>query len=244
MIFFMNKGNKMKKKNSKNKASQRNVKILLFLLLAIGIYFLCTTGMKEEIPNIIVSQTQKKPQEKDLLLLVNKDNPLPENYQVNLITIKGAKIADWIAEDFKRMIEDAKKEKVSLTVNNSYRSKQEQQKILDNRIKKYQKGNMSKSVATQKARTEVQLPGYSEHETGLAIDFSKSGDYDANTLMWKWLDKNAYKYGFIKRYPVEKQKITGVVNEPWHYRYVGINYAKEITENNLCLEEYIKGREN
>ena len=230
----------MQKKKSKGAIKRKSIKFLLFFLLAIGIYFLCTIGIEERIKEIANDAINKKPQDDVLLLLVNKDNPLPEDYQVNLVSIKGAKIADFVVSNFKRMVEDAKKEKISLVINNSYRSKEEQQKILDNRIKKYERENITRKAAIQKAKMEVQLPGYSEHETGLAIDFSKAGDYNANTLMWEWLDKNAQEYGFIKRYPLEKQKITGVVNEPWHYRYVGIKNAKEMTKENLCLEEYIK----
>ena len=84
---------------------------------------------------------------------------------------------------------------------------------------------------------------HSEHQTGLAVDVSdKNGDYDnfINTKEFEWMKNNAYKYGFILRYPKYKTDITGYMYEPWHYRYVGINIARYIYENNITLEEYKK----
>ena len=81
--------------------------------------------------------------------------------------------------------------------------------------------------------------GHSEHQTGLAIDFSLADNAEKTTKNWEWLANNAYKYGFILRYPEGKEDITGYDYEPWHYRYVGKGHAKAIYEQGLVLEEYL-----
>ena len=86
------------------------------------------------------------------------------------------------------------------------------------------------------------FPGTSEHELGLAVDISLSSDYKTDDLLFtsKWLEKNSWKYGFILRYPKGKENITGIIYEPWHYRYVGIDAATVIYEKNITLEEFIE----
>ena len=79
-----------------------------------------------------------------------------------------------------------------------------------------------------------------EHELGLSVDINAESSGASQDAVYEWLDENAYKYGFIKRYPADKTDITGIDNEPWHYRYVGYEAAKEMKEQNLCLEEYLK----
>ena len=105
----------------------------------------------------------------------------------------------------------------------------------------YENEGYTKEKAYEQTTLTVQVPGYSEHETGLAIDFSNEGHYDENEKMWEWLKNNAYKYGFILRYPEDKYEITKIDYEPWHYRYVGKKSAKEISNKNLTLEEYLGG---
>jgi len=111
-------------------------------------------------------------------------------------------------------------------VGSAYRTSAEQEQLFK---------ELGPSVAAQ--------PGYSEHQTGLAFDFSYSGLSDKETnRMWNWLADNAYKYGFILRYPKGKEDITGFAYEPWHYRYVGKQAAKAIYEKGLVLEEYLTQR--
>ena len=90
------------------------------------------------------------------------------------------------------------------------------------------------------AATIVARPGTSEHNTGLALDINCANDSFENTATFRWLNENAEKYGFIMRYSAEKQSITGVIHESWHWRFVGINVAKEINERQMCLEEYVE----
>ena len=111
----------------------------------------------------------------------------------------------------------------TLIIYGAYRSTERQQEILD-----------------EKGPEIAAKPGHSEHETGYAFDFSETVNYDyMGTGNHAWLNENCYKYGFIVRYTEEKEDITKIPDEPWHFRYVGIPHAYYMTENNLCLEEYI-----
>ena len=88
-------------------------------------------------------------------------------------------------------------------------------------------------------KNTVAIPGTSEHQLGLSVDINADQTKCSSEKVYSWLDNNAYKYGFIKRYPSSKSYITGINNEPWHYRYVG-KEAATIKNQNLCLEEYLK----
>ncbi|MDE7365399.1 MAG: M15 family metallopeptidase [Ruminococcus sp.] len=118
----------------------------------------------------------------------------------------------------------------TLIIYGSYRTNEFQQQLYDNYIAQ---GNTDDAPLVAK-------PGFSEHETGYAFDFSETENYDyQGTGDFAWLNENCYKYGFIIRYTEEKQDITEFQSEPWHFRYVGIPHATYITENNICFEEYI-----
>ena len=97
----------------------------------------------------------------------------------------------------------------------------------------------SNSEAKTEARRWVSVVGYSEHQTGLAVDINADGVNSTGNQVYKWLEKNAWQYGFILRYPSDKEDVTGTAYEPWHYRYVGKNAAEEIYHQGICLEEYI-----
>jgi len=120
-----------------------------------------------------------------------------------------------------------------------------QQQIFNQEVSKYMGQNYSQEEAKKKAAQWIAIPGTSEHQTGLALDIVSSSyqllnKEQENTPEQKWLIENSYKYGFILRYPSDKTNITGIEYEPWHYRYVGKETAKEITERGICLEEYLK----
>ena len=84
------------------------------------------------------------------------------------------------------------------------------------------------------------VPGTSEHQLGLSVDINADTSVCSKDAVYSWLAENSYKYGFIFRYPSGKEDITGVINEPWHYRYVGKEAAEKIYESELCLEEYLQ----
>ena len=173
--------------------------------------------------------------------LVNKNNKLPSNYIPNdlePINIKYSLENKYLRHTariaFEKMAKQAKKKGFNIIAVSTYRSYDYQKKLYNDYVKN--KGFYYADMASARA-------GHSEHQTGLAVDVAdNSYDYDnfENTKEFIWMIKNAYKYGFILRYPKAKFHITGFKYEPWHYRYVGKKNAKNIYKNNLTLEEYKK----
>ena len=176
------------------------------------------------------------------LLLVNAEYPLPEdyNYGWNLTDIEEKyhngqldKIDAGVWPYMKAMVEAAWKDNVKLYVWSPYRSYDIQKMLFDNRVKK-------EGGDEAKAALAVARPGTSEHNTGLCADFNMASSQFESTEMFTWMCENAEDYGFILRYPNDKTDITGVMYESWHWRFVGINRAKEINKLGLTLEEYIE----
>ncbi len=110
---------------------------------------------------------------------------------------------------------------------------------MDDRIKEYENQGCSKKEAKKKAEEYVAIPGTSEHQLGLSVDINADTSKCSSDAVYQWLDENAYKHGFVKRYPEDKTDITSINNEPWHYRYVGKDAARTMKQENLCLEEYL-----
>ncbi len=175
------------------------------------------------------------------LTLVNSQNPLPENYMdppIDLIDVPGGeKIDARIYEPLMEMLNDA--DELEPIVVSGYRTPKKQQRLYDDKIKKYKKQGYSENEAIELARQWVAEPGMSEHQLGLAVDIN-GATYD----IYFWLQENSYKYGFIFRYPGNKTHITNVAEEVWHYRYVGKEAAAEIHKRGICLEEYLENPEN
>ena len=206
--------------------------LIIGILLIVWVYYLQKTYINSKVNAI---------SEINPLILVNSENAFPDNINLNLVTFQKSEVADIIYNDLVDMYNSALNENITLKINNAYRSKNEQTQIFENKMKAYKNEGYSEENAYKQTTLTVQVPGYSEHETGLAIDFSNEGHYDENEKMWEWLKNNAYKYGFILRYPEDKYEITKIDYEPWHYRYVGKKAAKDITNKNLTLEEYLGG---
>ena len=179
------------------------------------------------------------------LLLVNDWNPLPAGYDsdVTFSTVSGGKQVDSrIIDAVNRMLNDAAA--YDLAVVSAYRPKEEQDFLYWRKVKQYTDKGYSDLEAQKVGGTIVKRPGFSEHNCGLAMDVGGSGDYTleqtfANTPAYAWLMEHCADYGFILRFPEGKEDITGVIYEPWHYRYVGEEAARYIMDNDLCLEEYL-----
>jgi len=177
----------------------------------------------------------------NILVLVNKNNKLDENYipdDLEKISLKYATEEKYLRkvakEAFEKLGREAKKKNYTIVAVSTYRSFDYQDRLYNYYIET--KGLEYADLCSAR-------PGHSEHQTGLAVDVMGSNyDYDrfAESIEFKWMKENAHKYGFILRYPKGKEKITGFKYEPWHYRYVGIEVATIIYENNLTLEEYYK----
>lgn len=176
---------------------------------------------------------------KDTLMIVNKHYKVDSNYSPNnLVTVSPEhgypnKIRSDVYEEFKKMYEAAKNDNVSIFIASPYRSYYDQKALYDY----YVSTDGVKNADTYSAR-----PGFSEHHTGLAMDLIPEYGLDLDTFEnsdgFTWMQENAYKYGFILRYPKDKEYITGYIYEPWHYRYVGIEAATIIKNENLTFEEY------
>ena len=164
----------------------------------------------------------------DGVLLVNKEYGIPKDFASDL--------DKELLEQFELMKADAKKDGLDINIRSGFRTNETQKMLYDNYVKR---------DGIEKANRYSAVPGHSEHETGLAIDIS-NGDYQTSIGDWftdtpqaKWLYENAYKYGFILRYPQGKEHITGYKYESWHYRYVGTEHSQHFNQNNLTLEEYL-----
>ena len=186
------------------------------------------------------SDTKKTDINKGTLMLVNKTYYLNETYtNDNMQTISNRysygtnqMVTSETFDAFINMFNKAKEEKLTLIVNSSFRSYEDQTELYNN-YKRWKGEEYADDIAAR--------PGHSEHQTGMAIDiqtYGSNAETFEDTDEFKWLSENAYKYGFILRYPKNKEYITGYSYESWHYRYVGPEAAKYIHENNITFDEY------
>lgn len=174
------------------------------------------------------------------LILVNRNSYIPDDYKVELTELSnGEKVDSRIYPELQEMFNDARAQGYGLFVREGYRTQEEQQQLLDEKIEAYENEGKSKSEAKKLAEQWVAIPGTSEHQLGIAVDINADTTKSSSDDVYSWLAENAHKYGFIKRYPSDKTDITGVINEPWHYRYVGKEAVLEIYSQGMCLEEYI-----
>ena len=194
------------------------------------------------------ASTDQTTQESDTpwnLILVNRWHPLPEGYQPQLMTLSnGKEVDERIYPSLQKMFDQARSEGVYPIVASAYRTAEKQQSIMDEKIAEYQANGYSAEKAKTEAEKWVAIPGTSEHQLGLAVDINADGIHSAGYEVYDWLDKHAHEYGFIRRFPESKTDITGVANEPWHYRYVGKKVAAEIHDRGICLEEYLNQTEH
>ena len=188
------------------------------------------------------------------MFLVNKQNPLPDDYD-NIIETelvyegdKNGYIDKRAAKYAKDMFAAALEDGIDLWVISSYRTIDYQQQNFNNSVQQRMDNGMTYDDAYADTLREVAMPGESEHNAGLAMDIM-SIEYTSmddagfeDTKAFEWLDKHAAEYGFILRYPKDKESVTEIIYEPWHYRFVGIYYANEIKKSGLCLEEYFAER--
>lgn len=184
------------------------------------------------------------------LIIANKQYPLPESYKINVTYISGGyRLDSRIVDAYNSMISAAKQDGITLKIISGFRTYQGQTTLFNNKVNKYINQGYSREKAKELAAQYVAPPGTSEHLTGLAVDlistnwYSYNSDLNSNfekTKEFEWLYNNCAEFGFVLRYPKDKEAITGYSYEPWHYRYVGVEAAKEIMGNKICLEEYVQ----
>ncbi|MBR3818863.1 MAG: M15 family metallopeptidase [Clostridia bacterium] len=178
------------------------------------------------------------------MLLVNRDYILPDGYEVELAPCitddpDSLKLDYRVAPHYNEMYNAALEDGIELTPVSGYRSVERQQRNFENKIDKYLNQGYGKIEATQMAATIILPPGTSEHNAGLAMDICSLEQDFEETKEFRWLSENAADYGFILRYPEDKQDVTKIIYEPWHWRYVGVETAKAMKASGQCFEEYL-----
>ena len=172
------------------------------------------------------------------LVLVNPWNPLPEDFSVDIEPLDNTRGVDKRCyPQLQKMMDDCRAAGYSPYICSSYRTWQMQQENFDRQVEAY-------GGDREKAAREVAIPGTSEHQLGLAVDIIDTDNWNLDESQesmptQQWLMANSWRYGFILRYPNGTTDITGIIYEPWHYRYVGCQVAKEIYERGITLEEYL-----
>lgn len=186
-------------------------------------------------------------EENKYFFLVNHEYPLPDDYKIETDYVQGSYELEKTAAKYCRdMIKAAKEDGIELKVLSAYRTVSYQQKLFDRNIKsRMEKYGMTYDEAYQDVLINIALPGTSEHNAGLAVDIVTMDDWDTyeafeDTKEFKWLCENAADYGFILRYLKDKEDITGYIYEPWHYRFIGVEYAHTVRDTGLCLEEFFE----
>ena len=179
------------------------------------------------------------------LLLANPWTPLPENFTVEVASLKnGLQVDRRIYDALSAMLQDCQAAGLHPLVCSAYRSYATQQRLYRNKIARLRAAGWSEAAAPAEAARWVAVPGTSEHQTGLALDLVSLGYQvldrkQETTPEQQWLMAHSWEYGFILRYPEDKQEMTGIGYEPWHYRYVGKTAAAAMHQSGQCLEEYL-----
>lgn len=253
------------KKNVKRKLNKKKVVITAALFLIIIILIVkafkrdevIETSTDEEIVQITTAnetqenQIQEQPEiKKEItdwrLRLANYENILPEDFEVEVADIDDTRQFDARAIKYlKQMINDMRKDGISnIWVQSAYRSVERQKELYDNSVKKYLNQGKTQEEAERLTNEYINKPGASDHNLGLAVDFNNVDNNFEDLKGFEWLQENAENYGFILRYPKDKEDITKISYESWHWRYVGEEHAKKMNELNMCLEEYIEYLQN
>lgn len=246
-----------RRRQKRYREAMRN-RIIAAVLLAgiiVGAIFIIKGCKKDDAP---VDEDQNQPAadvmkpvddqpkvDDELLTLVNPWNPLPDDWTVDLVTLDdGHRVDSRCYEAYMEMINACKAAGYSPVNCSSYRAQETQQSLYDNKVQRLISSGMSEEEAKTEAAKAVAIPGTSEHQLGLAVDLVDANMQDLtsaqeSTETQKWLMANSWRYGFIHRYPNGKTDITGIIYEPWHYRYVGKDAAQEIFNRDITLEEYL-----
>jgi D-alanyl-D-alanine carboxypeptidase len=182
------------------------------------------------------------------LRLVNAKNPLPENYMPQLAPLSnGLEFDERAVDKLNAMLSAMQDQGLSPVVCSAYRSIDYQRMLFDNEVSQGMALGLSKEQAAAEVSTFIAYPGTSEHNLGLAagivsLNYQLLDDNQAHTAEAKWLRAHCAEYGFILRYPQGKESVTGIIYEPWHFRYVGTPAAQHIMQRAICLEEYLECR--
>ena len=192
-----------------------------------------------------MTESRIKAYNEALLVLVNPWNSIDEDYAPQLVTVEdGFRLDRRCADALRRMLFDCREAGHFPVICSAYRTQEYQQELFDKKLERVLATGVSLEEAPEIAARSVAVPGTSEHQLGLAVDiidyfYTNLDEGQERTETQKWLMENCGNYGFILRYPNGTTDITGVIYEPWHYRYVGRATAREIGELGVTLEEYL-----
>lgn len=201
-----------------------------------------TVGVTAALPGTIKNPTIITIDEDNWhLTLVNSGYRIPSDYNPDLVYVcgSGERLDKNVAVHYEKMYKAAAADGVDLAPCSGYRSYETQERNYNNKIAFFESQGYETEEAKVKAATIIMPPGSSEHNLGYAMDIVCVDEWFEDTEEFKWLQKNAADYGFIMRYPKDKQDITKVIYEPWHWRYVGVEAAKEMKASGQVLEEYL-----
>lgn len=179
------------------------------------------------------------------LVLVSQASPMQQGFSTELEEVgDGQKVDARIVGELNAMLEAMAAEGLEPVISSAYRTFQEQDKLFDETVSKKVNGGMVYEEAFYESKSLIELPGNSEHQTGLAVDivsasYETMDEKQADTKEAKWLAEHCEEYGFILRYPEGKESFTGKEAESWHFRYVGKEAASYIMENGMTLEEFV-----
>jgi D-alanyl-D-alanine carboxypeptidase len=222
------------------------------LLVSILIFRSHANNIQEATPLPASEALPMQPKTKEIpiddwnLLLVNASHPLPDDYAVSLTQLDNGEFLDARCyAALQEMIDACRAAGLSPVICSAYRSREAQKALFQEKVEEYLLLGYSETLAQEEAERWIAPPQASEHQSGLALDivdlrYQHLDEAQAETAVQKWLLENCWKYGFILRYPAHKAEITGIAYEPWHYRYVGKDAAKDIYAADLCLEEYLQ----
>ena len=199
------------------------------------------------VSSAVSSKTASKPAEtvEDWkLFLVNRDNPIPGSYVPSLTAVRGYQVDARISDALTAMLNDCVAAGLDPKICSAYRNEETQTRLYNAEVQKWINNGYLPDNAKVKAATVVAAPNTSEHQLGLAVDIVARSHQILNTSQeqtdeYKWLASHCQNYGFIVRYPNGKTDKTFVIYEPWHFRYVGVDAAKDIMARGITLEEYL-----
>lgn len=221
---------------------------LLAALLGMGVMAFTTAAPETSAPPASDTDPLPEPERETdwRLTLVNEDNPLSEDFEPETAEADGGYLFDIRAvEPLRALLQAGREAGLDLVVTSGWRSWAYQEQLFEDKVERVMaETGLERAEAEELAADEVARPGTSEHQLGLAVDIISNAHPDldegwAETEEAVWLKEHCAEYGFILRYPPDKSDITGIVWEPWHFRYVGEEAAVYIMENDLCLEEYL-----
>lgn len=247
----------MKKKRNSNKTKSIKIGLVILVIIIVLVMVIvrkkAITQVEKSVETVSTSSNEKKnvitvelnrtENESKLaewnLILVNKENKIPEDYQFQLQEIEpDHKVDSRIIEPLTQMLSDARKQRLKPFICSSYRTTTTQTTLFNQKLREYKNLGYGTQEAEEKASYWVTFPGTSEHEIGLAVDIVSTNyqildQNQENTSLQKWLMEHCVEYGFILRYPTYKKEITKINYEPWHYRYVGVENAKFMKEKDF-----------